>query len=378
MRICVISSDINKFLSHEEELKKIVSQFTDMRAVGELYITGYSWPDNSLSEIKAYPLKSRSKLSVKLPCFFLKNIDKRLWLPTFISSPALWVMRDAFIDTIASLDPDMVIITGIRWQKELAHFVRKMLGSCVSSVHENSFGVKIQIVRNYNPSIKVSIVLPTYNGSRYIKESIDSCLSQTHSNIELVVVDDASTDNTPDIVNSYDDKRIIYIRHQKNLKLPHALNTGFAHTAGDYLTWTSDDNLYGPDAIKTMLSFLYTYKKIDFVYAGQYAIDESRNVLRYDEVRPIESLKISNPVGGCFLYARNVAETVGRYNTGAFLAEDLDYWIRVSKSFHVVALRRPLYYYRYHKDSLTSKYALGEVSKVAGSIRENHNLFPVK
>jgi glycosyltransferase involved in cell wall biosynthesis len=70
----------------------------------------------------------------------------------------------------------------------------------------------------------VSIVLPVYIGARFLRQSIDSCLHQTYCNIELIVVDDGSEDNSVDIVNSYDDDRIKLIRHETNRKLPAALN----------------------------------------------------------------------------------------------------------------------------------------------------------
>src|SRR3989304_1114440 len=114
-------------------------------------------------------------------------------------------------------------------------------------------------------SPKVSIVLPTYNGARYIRQSIDSCVHQTYRNIELIIVDDASTDNTPEIIASYKDERIKYFRHEKNMGLPHALNAGFAEANGDCLTWTSDDNYYAKEAIEKMLSFLIK-KSSSFIY----------------------------------------------------------------------------------------------------------------
>ena len=73
-------------------------------------------------------------------------------------------------------------------------------------------------------SKRVSIVLPVYNGARFLHQSIDSCLQQTYRNIEVIVVDDGSEDNSVDIVNSYDDDRIKLIRHETNRKLPAALN----------------------------------------------------------------------------------------------------------------------------------------------------------
>src|SRR3990170_3452478 len=105
-------------------------------------------------------------------------------------------------------------------------------------------------------SPKVSIVLPTYNGEKYIRQSIDSCLNQTHENIELIIVDDCSIDNTPEIIKSYKDSRVKSLRHDQNKFLPHALNTGFSNATGEYLTWTSDDNYYAKEAIEKMVSFL--------------------------------------------------------------------------------------------------------------------------
>src|SRR5262245_61923913 len=92
----------------------------------------------------------------------------------------------------------------------------------------------------------VSIVLPTYNGSRFLAESIQSCLDQTYPDFELIIVDDCSTDVTPAIIAEFSarDSRVHTVRHEKNKKLPGALNTGMALSRGRFLTWTSDDNLY--------------------------------------------------------------------------------------------------------------------------------------
>src|SRR3989338_4736656 len=114
---------------------------------------------------------------------------------------------------------------------------------------------------------KASIVLPTHNGARYLRQSIDSCLSQTYKNIELIIVDDCSTDETPDIVRSCNDPRIRYVRNKTNQRLPRSLNIGFALTTAEYLTWTSDDNQFLPEAIAVMLGFLMENESIDFVYA---------------------------------------------------------------------------------------------------------------
>lgn len=204
---------------------------------------------------------------------------------------------------------------------------------------------------------KVSIILPTYNGSRYIKQSIDSCLSQTYRNIELIIVDDCSTDNTPDIIRTYDDSRIKYIRHDKNKNLPNALNTGFKNATGDYLTWTSDDNYYSVDAIEKMVKFLQD-NKCDFVYSDYYRFnDNSPSILEVFKNGEVTELYDYNIIGACFLYTRGVREIIGDYDPDTVLAEDYDYWIRISKRFIIKHLAQPLYYYRIHPNSLSAKFS---------------------
>jgi glycosyltransferase involved in cell wall biosynthesis len=219
--------------------------------------------------------------------------------------------------------------------------------------------------------VKVSIVLPTYNGAKYLRQSIDSCLNQTYKNIELIIVDDASMDETPDIIKSYQDESIKYIRHKKNKTLPHTLNTGFAIATGEYLTWTSDDNYYGQDAIKLMVALLQMDKKTDFVYANYYVINGDGAVLQSVSVGPSKNLKEYNCIGPCFLYRRKIYEVLGEYNPDAFLAEDYEYWIRVFKRFRMQKLDKFIYWHRLHPQSLTGQHA-SEAKHRADQIRNHY------
>lgn len=201
---------------------------------------------------------------------------------------------------------------------------------------------------------KISIILPTYNGSKYIQLSIDSCLNQTHKNIELIIVDDASSDSTSEIIKTYNDKRINYIRHRYNSRLPRALNTGFSHATGDYLTWTSDDNQYLPNALEVMLDYLNKSDGFDFVYADywEYFVEKGEKKIR--KLPDKLSLQKECQIGACFLYSRPVFKAIKWYNPKLELVEDYDYWIRVSKRFNFVHCPEPLYIYTFHSASLTS------------------------
>lgn len=115
----------------------------------------------------------------------------------------------------------------------------------------------------------ISIVLPIYNGEKYMRQSIDSVLAQTYINWELLIIDDGSTDRTASIATEYTtkDARIHYYKNPKNLRLPKTLNRGFSLAHGDYLTWTSDDNYYYPTALEVMYRTLQQQNQ-EFAFAS--------------------------------------------------------------------------------------------------------------
>lgn len=205
------------------------------------------------------------------------------------------------------------------------------------------------------PEPKVSIILPTYNGaSGYLRESIKSCLNQTHRNLELIIVDDCSADDTPEVVESFLDHRIRYIRHEKNLRLPSALNTGFRASTGQFLTWTSDDNEYFPDAIEHMVAYLRDHGECSFVYSDYHALYAESGETELRKLPDQLGLARQNCIGPCFLYTRGVYERVGDYDPKHELVEDYDYWTRVSREFKMIHYPKPLYTYREHSRSLKS------------------------
>jgi len=202
---------------------------------------------------------------------------------------------------------------------------------------------------------KISIVLPSYNRADYLKKTISSCLNQTFTDFELIIVDDASSDNSPAIIKRYSDidGRIKFIRNSVNKKLPASLNIGFNQAQGDYFTWISDDNLYHPDALRKMASCLNARPETGLVYADYTLIDEQGDIGKRIYQEEPEFLPIRDCVGACFLYRAEIAGKVGNYNEKMFLVEDYEYWLRfglVTKFFHI---KEALYFYRTHANSLT-------------------------
>lgn len=207
------------------------------------------------------------------------------------------------------------------------------------------------------PAPLVSVVLPSYNGARYLREAADSVLRQTWENWELILVDDASTDDTAAIAAEYvkRDPRIRTLRNPTNRKLPGSLNRGFEEAKGELLTWTSDDNRYRPDALAAMAGYLEQRPEVDVVYSGYTTIDEAGAETGPGRAAPLEELPFRNVVGACFLYRRHVHAALGGYAEDLFLVEDYDFWLRASAQFRIARLERDLYLYRYHDASLTSR-----------------------
>lgn len=202
----------------------------------------------------------------------------------------------------------------------------------------------------------VTIVLPTFNRAGMLGGALDSCLAQTWRNLEIIVVDDASTDGTAGVVEerSRRDERVRYIRNPENRRLPGSLNVGFAASRGDYLTWTSDDNLYRPMAIERMVRGLQSHPGTSLVYADYTLIDEKDVEGERVCVRPVEDILSASIIGACFLYTRAVHEDIGPYNEDLFLVEDYEYFLRICCRFRAAPLHEDLYLYRNHPDSLTA------------------------
>jgi glycosyltransferase involved in cell wall biosynthesis len=203
---------------------------------------------------------------------------------------------------------------------------------------------------------RVSIILPTYNGARYLAEALESCLAQTDTDFEVVVVDDASADATPEIVRDYmaRDARVRCVRHDTNKRLPAALNTGFANARGELLTWTSDDNRYYPGALAALVQALADHPTASFVYSDFDYIDDAGHITGEQIALPPQHIISGFHTLPCFLYTRQVRDTVGDYAAGLFLAEDYDFWLRVyAARFTMLPVHQKLYAYRRHAQSLT-------------------------
>lgn len=210
---------------------------------------------------------------------------------------------------------------------------------------------------------KISIVMPVYNGARYLNEAIASIRNQTYSNWELIIVNDGSSDSTGEIIRQHSeaDSRIQYVYHQRNLGLVASLNDGLELASGDLIARHDADDLSTADRIEKMVYWLNQQSDVGLLGSNGYYIDEVGSVVRSSNF-PTDHDAILEKVfrdetpffHGSWIFRRLCLERVGGYNSLLYSGEDKDYLIRVSEQFRVAMHPEKLYYYRFHDGAFTS------------------------
>src|SRR5271165_29382 len=190
---------------------------------------------------------------------------------------------------------------------------------------------------------RVSVVMATYNRSRYIRRALDSLLAQTIPPHEVIVIDDASTDETPEIVASYDE-RVHYVRRATNGGRSAALNQGLPLVSGD-LVWTfDDDDVAMPEALASHLAVFCANPGIGFSYGPFFLCDEAPDgglaIQDVSERVTAAGLDVFHELlFRCFMYGisllvrRTCLESVGPYRTDLRRSQDWDMNLRISRRF---------------------------------------------
>jgi glycosyltransferase involved in cell wall biosynthesis len=217
------------------------------------------------------------------------------------------------------------------------------------------------MIENSSSQPAVSIIIPVYNGSNYLRSAIDSALAQTYRNVEVIVVNDGSNDGgvTEQIVLSYGD-RIRYIRKQ-NGGVASALNAGIGEMTGDYFSWLSHDDIYYPNKLIEQVASMAGFSRPVVLYSDYEVIDSQARVLEWhvtaDPCRPEEfcrQLIIDYPIQGCSaLIPKECFATVGLFNENLRTTQDYDMWFRISQHYDFIHMRRVLLQSRVHNEQGT-------------------------
>ncbi len=237
----------------------------------------------------------------------------------------------------------------------------------------------------------VSVVLPVYNHAAMLPGAVRSVLAQTYRNFELIIVNDGSTDGVERVLAEFLDDPRVRILTQSNQKLPKALSNGFEFARGEFWTWTSADNLMGPDQLRRQVEFLQSNSDIGMVYADYTAIDSDGRPLTDPTFRPQNRRSPHDPaihlphdmrlfgehadnfIGPCFMYRGVIGRMLGEYDPILGI-EDFDYWLRLSLVAPIAHLGtdETLYQYRVHLNSLSGRAEELQIPEHARRLMQYH------
>jgi glycosyltransferase involved in cell wall biosynthesis len=220
----------------------------------------------------------------------------------------------------------------------------------------------------------ISVVIPTYNRCDRLRVALDAVCSQGVDALEVIVVDNNSSDGTASMVKAYPEARVKYTLCAKQ-GIFHALNHGLALTTGDYLTWTSDDNWFHPGALRDLAGTLES-SGADFVYSDYISLDEESGQQILSAVAGPEELDRHCVVGACFMFRRRLYERLGGFSLRYRFASDYDYWLKVWRAgFRMLPMSSPRYTFTYHPSS-ASRTRNSTVGAETVRVRLAHGSYP--
>jgi glycosyltransferase involved in cell wall biosynthesis len=205
---------------------------------------------------------------------------------------------------------------------------------------------------------RVSVLLPVRNGARFLGEALESVLSQTLADFELLVVDDGSTDETPEILASVEDERLRVLRHER-AGLVAALNRGLAEARAGYLARMDADDVSLPRRLERQAAFLDERPRVAVVVPGVEAVDAEGRALRRvtlpnDDAALRRRLLLRNPfTHGSVVIRTEAVRQVGGYRADYGANEDYDLWRRIARGWELGSVPEVLYRYREHPDAVT-------------------------
>lgn len=229
--------------------------------------------------------------------------------------------------------------------------------------------------RETNPL--VSVIIPTYNRGWIVKEAVDSVLSQSFVDFELIVVDDGSTDNTQDILNKY--KNNIKALKNNNQGVSAARNKGIALASGRFIAFLDSDDLWLPDKLSMQVNFFNTNKKALICQTEEIWIRNNVRVNPKKRHKKLSGMIFEPSLCLCMvspsavMIKRELFEAVGLFDESLPACEDYDLWLRISSRYPVYLIDTPLIIKRGgHDDQLSQapgldKYRIQAIKKIIES-----------
>jgi len=215
---------------------------------------------------------------------------------------------------------------------------------------------------------RISVIMSVYNGEKYLREAIDSILNQTFPDFEFIIVNDASTDSSLKIIQSYHDKRIRVIENEENIGLTKSLNKAIKKARGEYIARQDADDISLLNRFEEQLRYLEQHPEVSLLGTSIYRIDSGGDVTgkRIALAKPTtkDMFKGNQFSHGSVMFKRQVIDNVGGYNELFRYVQDYELWLRIAKHYEVRNLTRILYKLRSHDRNV--RFTNGEESALYG------------
>lgn len=238
----------------------------------------------------------------------------------------------------------------------------------------------------------ISVIIPTYNHGKYIQDAIDSVLAQTYNPVEIIVIDDGSTDDTRSRVEKYSSK-VKYI-YKQNQGLSAARNTGIANATGKYVAILDADDMWHPEKLELQALQMLSSENVGLVGCeDEFVAEDKKSTGRTEkklhllgQKKILHELLFSNAIGSGgsgALVKKDCFNSVGLFDENLRSAEDWDMWLRISRLYEVRFVDKPLVKIRVRADSMSAplnaetmlKNELIVLSKFFSTCRHQTSLF---
>lgn len=216
-----------------------------------------------------------------------------------------------------------------------------------------------------NVKARVTVLMPVYNVEKYVQVAIESILNQTFKEFELLILDDCSTDKTAEIVKSFEDPRIRYVKHEKNLGLAENLNRGVELADTEYLARMDGDDISVSTCLEKQITFLDAHPEIGVCSTGFQFFGTRTSILFFPEKH--EDIMVNQLFGNNIIqpmFRRNIFISNNlRYKTSAFPAEDYRLWSECMQLTKMYNLQEVLFHYRMHAEQISTEKKAFQIEK---------------
>ena len=230
----------------------------------------------------------------------------------------------------------------------------------------------------------ISVIMPVYNAALYLKEAIQSILSQSFPDFELIIINDGSSDTSEKVIKDFNDSRIVYIKNQDNIGQTKSLNKGILIAQGEFVARMDADDISLPKRFYRQIEFLRQNERVAVVGTWHQEIDTKGRFIRkcFYPILPSVRVRInfSRLVGWASIghpstmIRKRVLDELGAYNPEFYICQDYDLWLRIARKYVLENIPEILLKYRVHEHSLTNKFS-GQTLKEHNQVLFNNMNF---